>query len=172
MTSYIQLIEIVQGFFDSHGQVKRFNADFLEQFDNYSSVNEKYPIVFMSLNSVLTDSYLATFTIELHCLDVIQKDRKNINLILSDTHLILQDFYRWLKDGDRRDIYPTTAMTIEPLNNAFCDYLAGCRMTLDVEVNTQSYCELPINISENFNPISLDEETLLNGGNNIIIVWQ
>lgn len=172
MTSYIKLISYIENFFNSHAQVFRFGADFLEQIDNFTSKNEKYPLVFMSLQSSNTLDYLATFTIELHCLDIIQKDRANINNIISDTQLILQDLYRYLRDSDVLPIDVLSGADYEPLNNAFCDYLAGNKLTLIVEVNTQSLCEIPTNIFEDSYPIFLDENTILTGGENTIIVWQ
>jgi hypothetical protein len=126
----------------------------------------------MSLQSSNTTDYLATFTIDLYCLDIIQKDRLNINNILSDTHLILQDLYRYLKDSETLPIDVLSGADYTPMNNAFCDYLAGNQLTLVVEVETQSLCELPIDIFEDSYPIFLAENNILSGGENTIIVWQ
>lgn len=172
MTSYIKLISYIESFFNSHTQVYRFGADFLEQIDNFTDKSEKYPLVFMSLQSSNTTDYLATFTIDLHCLDVIQKDRANINNVISDTQLILQDLYRYLKDAELVPIDVLSGADYLPLNNAFCDYLAGNLLTLVVEVETQSVCELPIDIFEDSYPIFLAENNILSGGENSIIVWQ
>jgi hypothetical protein len=172
MTSYIKLISYIQNFFNSHAQVYRFGSDFIEQIDNFTAKNEKYPLVFMSLQSSNTTDYLATFTIDLYCLDIIQKDRLNINNILSDTHLILQDLYRYLKDSETLPIDVLSGADYTPMNNAFCDYLAGNQLTLVVEVETQSLCELPIDIFEDSYPIFLAENNILSGGENTIIVWQ
>ena len=168
MTSYIQLINKLRTFFESNMFVQRFESDFLEQFDNYSGKNEKYPIVFMSLDSSSTTDYLGEFTISLHCLDVIQKDRKNINNIISDTQLILQDLYRYLVDGNDTSIYVNGGASYTPLNNAFCDYLAGNLMTISVEVETQSLCELPLN-KDNDTVIWDGIDDILTGNGNLLI---
>ena len=168
MISYIQLINKLKTFFESNMFVQRFESDFLEQFDNYSGQNEKYPMVFMSLDSSSTTDYLGEFTIQLHCLDVIQKDRANINNIISDTQLILQDLYRYLKDGDDTSIYVESSANYTPLNNAFCDYLAGNVMTLSIEVETQSLCELPLE-DENLTGIWDGENDILTGNGNLLI---
>ena len=123
-------------------------------------------MVFMSLDSSSTTDYLGEFTISLHCLDVIQKDRANINNIVSDTQLILQDLYRYLKDGDDTSIYVNSSANYTPLNNAFCDYLAGNVMTLSIEVETQSLCELPL---FNENVIFDGVDDILTGNGNLLI---
>lgn len=150
----------------------RFGAEALEQIDNFTEKNEKYPLVFMSLQSANTLDYLATFTIELHCLDLIQDDRANINNIWSDTQLILQDLYRYLRDADELPIDVLSGADYDFLNNAFCDYLAGTKLSLTVEVLTQSLCELPIELEQEFSPIFLEENNILSGGENTVIVWQ
>lgn len=167
MTSYIQLINKLKVFFESNKFVQRFECDFLEQFDNYSGKNEKYPMVFMALDSASTTDYLGEFTVSIHCLDVIQKDRTNINNIVSDTHLILQDLYRYLVDGSDTSIYVNGGASYIPLNNAFCDYLAGNVMTISVEVETQSLCELPLIAEEN--TIWDGESDILTGNDNLLI---
>lgn len=149
MTSYIRLIAHAEDFFTRHYQVERFNAEFLEQIDNFTGINEKYPIVYMVLESSTIFEYLAEFTVSLYCLDIIQKDRANINTIVSDCDLILKDYYRYIKDGDDSTIEVLQVPAFEYLNNAFCDYLAGAKMTINIEVETQSLCELPI-YEENF----------------------
>lgn len=174
MTSYITLISLIKNFFDNHSQVYRFESDFLEQFDNYAGFNEKFPLVYMSLISSDTTGYITTFNIKLHCVDVIQKDRKNINNIISDTQLILSDFYRYLEYEELEGIDVFGGGNTTPLNNAFCDYLAGNEMDLSIEVTAQSRCEIPykITIDELEFPLIFDENTIFDGGANTIISWQ
>jgi hypothetical protein len=171
MTSYIQLINKIRDFYDDHLQVYRFGSDFEEQLDNFCSENEKYPLIYVSVLTASTTDYLGSFTLEIKCLDVIEKDRSNINAILNTTHLILSDLYRHLYNGNDLSIYAPNGATYEPMNNAFCDFLAGFRMTIDIEVETQSLCEIPKGIEGEMNPILVGEDEYLIEDDETVIIW-
>jgi hypothetical protein len=171
MKSYLEIIERVKNFYSTHTQVKRVGCDFEEQLDNFTAQNEQYPLIYISLLGTSTLEYLTTFSLEIKCLDLIRKDRVNINEIVSTTHLCLQDLYVYLRDADEPfDVL--TGMQTTPLNNVYCDYLAGNSMLVDVEVEAMTFCDVP-NDSElvEFSPIAVDEVEII-GGNNIILTWQ
>ena len=89
-----EVIKRLETFCDSHLQVQKFGADFLEQLPNFATQDEKYPVVFVNVpTSASLNENLNTFSLEVYCLDIIQKDRDNIITILSDTQLILNDIY-------------------------------------------------------------------------------
>jgi len=120
-----EVIKRLETFCDSHLQVKKFGADFLEQLGNFATQDEKYPIVFVNVpNSTTLGENLNTFSLEIYCLDIIQKDRDNIITILSDTQLILNDIYLELQTGTDLTIDVTNA-SLTPLNNDLLDYVAG-----------------------------------------------
>lgn len=137
MTSYKILIDKIEAFYDTHLQVKKFGSDFLEQLPNFATKNEKYPIVYVSPVSGGFADYTKTLTVEVRCLDIIQKDRANINTILSDTHLILNDLLLHLNLGDDAT-FDVVSSSVTPLNNDLLDYAAGWLLTL--EVVSDSYC--------------------------------
>ena len=138
-----EVIKRLETFCDSHLQVKKFGADFLEQLGNFATQDEKYPIVFVNVpNSTTLGENLNTFSLEVYCLDIIQKDRDNIITILSDTQLILNDIYLELQTGTDLTIDVTNA-SLTPLNNDLLDYVAGWVMTLDIEVETYCVTDIP-----------------------------
>lgn len=144
--SYIRLLNAFESFSSAHRQVKRFASDFPEQMPNFGTENEKYPILFVSPDSTIFDENANQFTVTVRCFDIIEKDRSNINTILSDTNQILNDVYRWFKDGeifgiDVIDNAPTTT----PLNNALLDYAAGWEMQITFVIDTYGICEIPFN---------------------------
>lgn len=141
--SYIKLLQAVELFSSEHMQVKRFASDFPAQMPNFGTENEKYPILFVSPNTNIFDENVNIFTIDIYCFDIIQKDRSNINTILSDTNLILSDLHRWLLDGEIFGIDINTQVTTTPIDNALLDYAAGWRMTATFDVDTYAICEIP-----------------------------
>jgi hypothetical protein len=139
-----EVIKRLETFCDSHLQVQKFGADFLEQLPNFATQDEKYPIVFVNIpNSATVGENLNTYSLDIYCLDIIQKDRDNIITILSDTQLILNDIYLDLQTGTDWTI-DVTAASMTPLNNDLLDYAAGFVMTLDIEVETYCVTDLPI----------------------------
>ena len=146
--SYIRLLNAFEAFSSAHLQIKRFASDFPEQMPNFGTENEKYPILFVSPDQTIFDENANQFTVTVRCFDIIEKDRTNINTILSDTNTILNDVYRWFKDGDIFGIdVIDEAPASTPLNNALLDYAAGWEMQITFTVDTYGICEIPFNES-------------------------
>lgn len=142
--SYTRLLNAFETFSNAHLQIKRFGSDFEEQMPNFATENEKYPILFVSPNNSIFDENANQFSVKVFCFDVIEKDRTNINTILSDTNTILNDVYRWFKDGEVFGIDVIgTAPNSTPINNALLDYVAGWEMDITFEVDTYGLCEIP-----------------------------
>jgi hypothetical protein len=141
--SYIRLLQAVELFSKEHMQVKRFASDFPAQMPNFGTESEKYPILFVSPTDTIFNENVTTFTIDIYCFDIIQKDRSNINTILSDTNLILSDLHRWFLDGEIFGLDIREQVTTTPIDNALLDYAAGWRMTATFDVDTYGICEIP-----------------------------
>lgn len=146
--SYIRLLNAFESFSNAHLQIKRFASDFPEQVPNFGTEKENYPILFVSPNNTIFDENANQFTVDVYCFDIIEKDRININTILSDTNTILNDVYRWFKDGEifGIDVISDTP-TCTPLNNGLLDYTAGWQMSITFVVDTYGICEIPFNES-------------------------
>lgn len=144
ITSYIKLKSKVQDFCNQHLQVKKFGGDFVSEINNFATKDEKYPIIFMSPISQILGQNTSVFEIDLYCLDLIQNDRENINTIVSDTNLILNDFWIYVRDGQDYSIDILGIPNLTPLNNQLLDYAAGWVGRFQIEVDNYCILELPL----------------------------
>jgi len=142
MTSYKQLIDKIEDFCGDQLQVQKFGSDFEEQLPLFATQDEKFPIVYVSPVSSTYGDALNSISIEIRCLDIIQKDRANINTILSDTHQILNDIYLDINTGTDLSI-DVLSSSVSPLNNDLLDYAAGWVLSLDLEVETYCVDDIP-----------------------------
>jgi len=144
MTSYITLLSKIEQFCNAHLQIQKYGGEFREQMPNFSTKNEKYPVVFVEPVSDLEDLNTNQFSINVYCVDIIQKDRANLNTIVSDCQLILKDMYvYYTNDMDAQlDVVGTSTMT--PINNFDLDYVAGWVMSITFEVATYGPCKIPM----------------------------
>lgn len=127
-----------------HLQVKKFGAEFLEQLGNDATITEAYPILYIVPNNITIGLNVQNFTFDIFCLDVILKDRSNIDSILSMTQSILTDLYNFLRLEDNLlDIDVITDANMIPVNNYLLDYVAGWKMTITVELPTSTECDVP-----------------------------
>lgn len=142
-TTYIKVLKVIESFASEHLQVKKFGSDFPEQLPNFGTETEEYPLLFVSPNSSIFDTNINQFTLTIYCFDVIQKDRENINTILSDTHSILNDLKIWLREGEIPGIDVDGNPNVIPVNNALLDYVAGWEMSITLDVDTYGICQIP-----------------------------
>lgn len=145
MTSYITLLSKIEAFCNAHLQIKKYGGEFREQMPNFSTQDEKYPIIFVTPTSDTEDLNTNQFTIDVYCVDVIQKDRANLNTILSDTQLILKDLYVYYKNDNDTDLDVIGTAGMTPLNNLDLDYVAGWVMSITFEVSSYGDCAIPMN---------------------------
>jgi len=155
-TTYQKLLNKIEAFCNAHLQIKKYKGEFKEQMPNFATLDEKYPIVFVVPNGDTEGLELNQFTLEVYCLDIIQKDRANINTIVSDCHLILKDLYLYFKDGTDLEVDVIGDPTMTPLNNDLLDYAAGWVMTITFEVEGYTVCAIPMNPIPLFTPICQD----------------
>jgi hypothetical protein len=144
MTSYIKILQKLDAFCTAHLQIKKFIGEFREQMPNFSTMDERYPIVFASPISDVEDLNTNQFTLEIYCVDIIQKDRANLNTIVSDCHLILKDLFIYYRDDNDADLDVVGTASISFVNNFDLDYVAGAVMTITFEVAGYGSCEIPM----------------------------
>lgn len=147
MISYQSLINKIIDFYDNHLQVKKVGSDFREQLENFATKDEKYPLVYICPVDALPSEmgFTTEINLEIYCFDIIQKDRANINVILSDCHLILNDLYNWFMNSNDYSFDIVGQPTMTPLNNDLLDYAAGWVMTVTCSINNYTDCQVPLN---------------------------
>lgn len=144
MISLQSTINKIEAFYNSHLQVKKVGADFKEQMTNFATKDEKYPIVFIVPVSVSNTENTNIFTLDIYCFDIIQKDRANIITILSDTHQILMDLYNYFTFSNDLSMDVSGIPSFTALNNDLLDYVAGYVMTITLEVDNWTDCDVPL----------------------------
>jgi hypothetical protein len=162
MTSYKGLLNKIEAFCNAHLQIKKYGGEFKEQMPNFSTENEKYPIVYIVPTSDISDLNTNQFTLDIYCVDIIQKDRANINTIVSDCNLILNDLYLYFLDGNDLTIDVIGASNGSPLNNFDLDYSAGWVKSITFEVQAYSVCAIPMNPISPNPPVVCDDATVRN----------
>jgi len=138
MTTYIQLLNKIEAFCDAHYQIQRYGGEFREQMPNLSTESEKYPIVFVTPTAGVPMYDTNQISLDIYCVDIIQKGRENLNTIVSDCHLILTDLYGYFSQGSDLSVDVIGLPSQRPLNNLDLDYVAGWVMTIVFEVD--GYC--------------------------------
>lgn len=170
-TTYIKLLRYIELFADQHPQIKKFGADFEEQMPNFATQDEKYPILFVAPQSSTLNDNLSQFVVTVYCVDIIQKDRANINFIISDTQQILNDLHKYFKDGPVTTVDILQSSSLTPINNALLDYVAGWSMTITFEVETYTICEIPFipGGEDSFFIITENDEIITDENGNFLI---
>jgi hypothetical protein len=149
--TYLKMLQLFESFSSAHLEVKRFKSDFLEQMENFGIQGEEYPILYcVPSPSVFgadefTDRNQYTFTF--YSVDIINKGRTNINPIMNTTALILNDLHLWLKDGDLPGVDVLEVSSIQPINNYLLDYVGGWQMSITLDVDSYSVCQIPFSES-------------------------
>jgi hypothetical protein len=149
MTSYQALINEITAFYDNHVQVMKVGSDFKEQMFNFATKDEKYPIIYIVPISAVPTENTNDFSLEIYCFDIIQKDRANINVILSDCQQILYDLYTYFINSTNYAFDVVDIPSFTPLNNDLLDYCAGWVMTATYSVNNWTDCAVPLKQIEN-----------------------
>lgn len=144
MTSYIQLLNKIEAFCLAHKQIQKYGGEFREQMPNFSTKDTKYPMVFVSPSNGAPLYDTNEITLDIYCVDIIQKGRENLNTIVSDCHLILTDLYIYFSQGSDLtiDVLGTPSQT--PLNNLDLDYVAGWMMTITFQVEGWCVAAIPM----------------------------
>jgi hypothetical protein len=156
MISYIQLLQDINiNFVQPHNQLKKYNADFYSEINNYATANEKYPMLYVTLVETQSTDYTINYIVDVYCMDIIQKSRVNINTILSDTNLILNDLIKYYKFRPEGTVYILNDPSITPINNALLDYAAGNVARIIFEIDNYSICDIPF--VDNFPNYIIDE---------------
>ena len=143
MISYLQAVNVIKIFADDHLQINRFDFEFKEQMQNLATLNEAYPFLYVVPVASDTIQNVNEFDVEIYCVDRLQKDRTNVNYVISDTNQILNDLVLWLEEG-QDDIEIVGTATQTPINNDLLDYVGGWVLRVRLQVEKIGLCEIPL----------------------------
>lgn len=142
MISYLQAIDVIRTFALNHYFINKFDFEFREQMPNLATLDEAYPLLFVVPIASDTIQNVNEFDIDVYCVDRYQKDRTNVNYVISDCNQTLNDLVLWLEEGqDSIEIVSTSTQT--PINNDLLDYVGGWVLRLRLQVEKIGLCEIP-----------------------------
>jgi len=143
VTSYISLIQFIESFASNHLQVQRFQAEFEDQMPNFATDGEAFPVLFMSPVSTEFGEFADKYTVNFFCYAQIQKDRSDVNNVFSDTQLILNDLKKFIKDSENVMFGIEADANSIPMREITMDYVIGNTMTVTIDVDTYTICDIP-----------------------------
>lgn len=147
VTSYISLKNYIENFANQHDQIQRFESDFYDQMQNFSTDDNAFPILYMVPNNTTFGGEIDIYNVTFYCFQVIRKDRVDVMNAYSDCQLILNDLKKYIEDGPNTlfGLSPDNTAISEPLREVVMDYVTGAQMTIDIEVDTYTVCDIPLN---------------------------
>jgi hypothetical protein len=101
------------------------------------------PVGYNFTPNPITQSRFNRITVNVYCIDLILNDRANIPAILNTTSSILNDLFKWLTEGYIDGVDVVNASQLKPLNNYTMESCAGWMMTLTVDLDSYSLCDIP-----------------------------
>lgn len=143
MISYLQAVNVIRTFANNHLQVNKFDFEFKEQMQNLATKNEAFPFIFVVPVGSDTLANVNEFDVDIYCVDRLQKDRSNVNYIVSDCNKILNDLVLWLEEG-QTDLEVIGTSTQSPINNDLMDYVGGWVLRVRLQVEKIGLCEIPL----------------------------
>lgn len=157
VNSYNTLINTLQQFAQHHLGVQRFKTSFFEQFDNFSTGDNNFPILYVVPQDVTMLEEVDSLFIRVYCVDILQKDRSNEQFILNDTLLILRDLINWIRQDATVNYNVLNNPRAIPVNNFLVDFTTG--WYVDIELESESYgndCVIPFDVPFNITGLTQD----------------
>ena len=155
--NYNTIINALNQFSSAHLSLKRFKTSFFEQFDNFSSSDNSFPILYAIPNDVSFNENINTFSFRVYCLDILQKDRSNESNILNVTLLILRDLTNWLRVDETNNLNILNTPIAIPVNNFLVDFTQGWFIDIEIEASAEiNDCSIPFSSNFQFSGITCD----------------
>lgn len=144
-TTYNQIVNRIEELCDRHLQIHTFFCG--KEWNFQAGTENIYPaVVLFPLPSVINRGQIV-ITFSMFVVDILNKDRTNLNEIHSDTLQIITDLIAELKDDE--DTYgfwlDDENVVIEPIEEVLDDVLGGWNCTVGITIKyTGTSCGLPI----------------------------
>ena len=146
---YNTVVNALEQFSANHLSLKRFKCSFFEQMDNFSTSENSFPILYAIPNDISFEYNIDVMSFRVYCVDVLQKDRSNEQVILNETLLILRDLNNWFKQNNYNNLNVLNNPRAIPVNNFLTEFTTGWYIDIDVEVEGETNdCSIPF--SNNF----------------------
>jgi hypothetical protein len=134
-----QIIEEIRQFTDSHYQLNTFFSGDTWDFQAQTNI---YPALISVQAPATISSGRMTVSFNIFITDICNKDRSNVDEILSDTLQIMGDLYAYFRDRDEYGLVGD--LNVIPFSEEFDDVLAGWNANFEFEfMFSASDCGLP-----------------------------
>jgi len=139
-----QIVDLIENTVKNYVTVKKFGADFETEMQNFLTISEEFPSVYVAVPRLYMNPLenVNEITVDVFSHAPIQADRGNVINVVSDTGLILQDLQRDLLEADDEDFELVSYSPVEAENNSRLDILAGSRTSLTFHVTPVTYCQV------------------------------
>lgn len=147
--NYSTIVNALTQFSTNHLSLRRFKTSFFEQFNNFSTTDNSFPILYAVPQDISFNEYIDVITFRVYCVDILQKDRSNESTVLNDTLLVLRDLTNWFRLDRTNDLNILNDPRAIPVNNFLVDFTVGWYVDIQIEASTiTSDCAIPF--SDNF----------------------
>lgn len=141
--NYNSIIDKLNQFANAHLSLKRFKVSFFDQMDPFTSDDNTFPILYVVPNEVSFQDNIDVISFRVYCVDILQKDRSNEQVILNETLLILRDLTNWLRESNN-DLNILNTPRAIPVNNFGSDFTTGWFTDFEIEAATETTdCSIP-----------------------------
>lgn len=155
--SYNTLVDALTQFSDNHLTLKRFQCSFFEQFDNFSTSGNSFPILYAIPSDVSFDDNIDEFSFRVYCVDILQKDRSNEQTILNETLLVLRDLTNWMRLDQNNNLNILNTPRAIPVNNFLTEFTTGWYVDITIETTPEtSDCAIPFTANFIYSGVTVD----------------
>lgn len=155
--NYNTLTNAIEQFANAHKVIKRFKISFLEQFGNFSTADNLFPILFAIPTDVVMLNYVDHFSLRMYCVDILQKDRSNEKTIINNTQLVLRDFKNWIELEESHGLSVINNPVAVPVNNYLMEDAVGWYMDMTIELAPMtSDCAIPFQTDFQYSATTCD----------------
>ena len=133
MTTYKDIIDMIQAFAANHPQINTFYSG--KTWDFEANENMYPTLVCLPTASTIKKNELV-ITFNIISADILQEDKANLDFIYSNMLLIQTDIFSYLNNNDEDLNYSIydDGFSIEPFQEDFTDVLAGWISTVDIHI--------------------------------------
>lgn len=141
--TYNSIIKYLKEFATQHLDVKRFAEEDEDQMSSITSMEELFPMIFVTPIDSSFDYDLNEYSFRIYCYDRLVKDRSNIQNVRSKTNLILNDLDVWLRKESELPFEVTDVTYAQPFSSELMVDVSGWYIEVRIDNPSFSVCEIP-----------------------------
>lgn len=145
--TYNLIVEYLRSFATEHFDVNRFIEDDEDQMSSITSMEELFPMIFVTPIYSSFDWEMNEYSFRIYCYDRLMKDRSNSTNIRSKCGQILNDLDVWLRKDHTIPIEITDTTRMYPFSSELMSDVTGWYIDITIDSPSFSVCEIPFDDS-------------------------